>query len=94
MNSPGLAEAPSTFSTDVVRATRVKVTFLDATKAPAAAHMEMAAWSCKCGEPAPLLGRCDNRVTICHSCSRKYTVLATQNPKAGESKARGIEEIA
>jgi hypothetical protein len=92
MKSPEVAEAPS--YSEFVRATRVKVAFLDTTKAPAAAHMEMAAWRCKCGDPAPLLGRCDNRITVCHSCSRKYRVVATQNSKDGESKARAIEEVA
>ena len=78
---------------NVARATRAKVTFLNAIKAPASAERDVAAWLCQCGDAAPLIGRCDGRVTVCASCNRRYRVIATQASQNGSSRARGIEEV-
>lgn len=81
------------FLDEAVRPTRVSVTFLDTTRAPARAEGDVAAWICKCGDHLPLLGRCDSRIAICPACYRKYRVVPTRVSKDVRRKVRGIVEL-
>ncbi|HEX8279901.1 MAG TPA: hypothetical protein VF551_00875 [Chthoniobacterales bacterium] len=85
--------------TNGARPTRIRVTFLDRTKAPARADQSVAAWICKCGDQVPLIGRCAERsvetvVTICPVCQRKYRVDGARTSEARANEAATIEEIA
>ncbi len=60
----------------------IPVTFLSGKKGMARAEGNNAAWTCECGDPIPLLGRCyyqfgDTCYSVCPSstCNRKYRVI-------------------
>lgn len=66
----------------------VPVRFLSGGPGKARAEGNNAAWTCQCGDPVPLVGRCyyqfdDTCYTVCPNCGKKYRVTGQKSTAHG-----------